>query len=132
MANAGFTGVVEVSSDGTSWTQMTEASSADFEESMADLDVTAFTDENIARILGLGDSSFSIEAYFDAADAGQNLVRTQKTSRSNIHVRYLVDGTNGFAVECICTNISFSGAVDGVPTVSYDFVQANGGVTVVS
>lgn len=130
-AQVGFTGLVEVSSNGSTWTTLGGVTSTDFEDIMNEIDSTTFGDTNVRRVYGLGDCTSSVSGLWDASDAGQVLVRTNKAARDNIFVRYLPDGTSGFSAEFICTSIGTSQSVDDRVEVAYEFALADGSVTVV-
>jgi len=131
-ATAGFNGTLEVSDDGSTWTDLGGMDSADFEQILEEIAATEFGDTNVRRIYGLGDASASCSGYADSDDAGQTLIQTNFSARDNVYVRYLYDGTNGLSAEFICTSIATESAVDGRGgDRSYSFSLANGSVTVV-
>jgi hypothetical protein len=115
MAVAGFNGVVRASSDNFVASDVVVGCvvDANFDQIMAELDVTCFGNTNVRRIYGLGDVSASLTVVWEAADAGQTLFRTQQQGRLPIDLRYLPNGTNGFQGRFIITSISTSQAVDG-------------------
>lgn len=123
-AVAGFEGSVSVDTD-----EMTGAYNVDFSRVMEELDSTTFGDEDMRRVYGLGDVEFSIEAIWDPADAGQTAITTAMDNRDNVDIEYLVDGTNGFAAECIVLSEEVSQAVDGRVEVSYSVSLADGSLT---
>lgn len=131
MAQAGYTGVVRVSSDNFVASNQIVGCVVDasFDQIMAELDATCFGDTSTHRIYGLGDSSASLTVLWDAADAGQTLIRTQMQSRLPIDLRYLPNGVAGFEGQFICTSISTTQAVDGRVEATYTLAGSGDGIS---
>jgi hypothetical protein len=131
MATAGFNGVVRVSSDNFAASNQIVGCVVDasFDQIMAELDATCFGDTSTHRFYGLGDSSASLTVIWEAADAGQTLIRTQQQSRLAIDLRYLPDGVAGFEGQFICTSISTTQAVDGRVEATFTLVGSGDGIT---
>jgi hypothetical protein len=133
MAQAGYAGVVRVSSDNFVASNQVVGCVVDasFDQIMAELDATCFGDTNTHRIYGLGDSSASLTVLWMDGDAGQDLIRTQMQSRLAIDLRYLPDGSNGFEGQFICTSISTTQAVDGRVEATFTLVGSGDGISYV-
>lgn len=131
MAQAGYEGVVRVSSDNFAASNVVVGCVVDtsFDQIMAELDATCFGDTSTHRIYGLGDSSTSLTVLWDGADTGQVLLRTQMQSRLSIDLRYLPDGVAGFEGQFICTSISTTQAVDGRVEATFTLVGSGDGIS---
>jgi predicted secreted protein len=94
-------------------------------------DITAFGDSYIARIQGLKDVSYSLSGYFDATDTtGQIRIRTALLNDSELHVKFLPDGTNGFRQQVRVSSFEMSGSVDGIVEVSIE-LEGTGAIAAV-
>lgn len=130
MATAGFSGVVAVSTDDSTYNALNGCNSVSMPTSRAMLDITDFEDTSVNRIAGLKDSSASLSGHFDHSDTAQAALRAAAASGATVYVRYLYDGTNGTKIAGIVESFELSATPDGTVEFSCT-VQANAAWTIV-
>lgn len=128
---AGFSGTLEASSDGSSYDSIGGANSVSPNLSRAMLEVTDFDDTAVNRIAGLKDSSISVSGHYDGADAGQSTILTEFESGDDVYIRYRPDGTTGFVIQGKVESFNLSTDVSGTATFDCS-IQANTAFTIES
>lgn len=106
------------------------ARSVDFEDSVAELDVTTFGDDYVRRIYGLADVSGSIQSLSvmnDEIGEDEKTLRELIGDREFVVLSYRPDEDNSFVQRAVImfSTRSLSMSVDDVQTASIDFVGAN-------
>lgn len=100
--SAGYAAHLSVSTDGSSWHEAGGFDSATAKFMADQLDTTNFKSSagNKNEIPGLHSIEFgTLSGYYDAGDTnGQIVIRTAWANRSDLYVKILWDGTNGFSV----------------------------------
>lgn len=120
-ASAGFNGVVQVSADDSSYSDIGIANQASQTTSTAMLDVSRFETGAVVRIAGLHDFPISVSGHYDDSDTGQSLIRSSQLSRTPIYVKILPDGTNGIKVLALVESFETSVGVADTATFSVSF-----------
>lgn len=118
MANVGFEGTLEASTDGSTYSTIGEANSVSANMARAMLEITDFDDTAVNRLAGLKDSSSSIGGHYKGSDAGQAILRNAAASGDDVYIRYRPDGTLGFVLQGKIENFNVS--ADPGSTVSFD------------
>jgi predicted secreted protein len=96
------------------------------------LDTTAFKNNAGYRkkMLGLKDITLTASGDGDHTDTtGQNVIRSAFANGTDLYVKYLPDGVNGWSFKAI-PNFKENGSVDGKHEVSFDF-ESDGAPTVI-
>lgn len=130
MANAGHPTKIEVSPDGTTWTDLKGINSFKSPFSREMLEKTAFGDECRKRMAGLKDGSVDASGAYEEADAGQIIVRDAFEGGSDLHVRTTYNaaataGQKGFVFVTIVESHEIGDEVDGLIEWSFS-AQFNG------
>jgi len=94
------------------------------------IDVTAFGSNDIARIPGLLDHPITVSGFYDGSDPGQQAIRANYTSGSDLWIQLLPDGTTGFEVKVLVSSFEISASVDGAVEFNAE-LESTGSVTVV-
>ena len=127
MAVAAHAGAIKVSATiGGSYTEVDGIKNYTISMSNADLDVTDFKDTTgaMARILGLADTSVSLEGDYERSDTnGQTIIFTAFTGKSAMGIELLFDGTNGIKVEVLVTKFEIKAGVGDTVSVSIEFAS---------
>lgn len=132
MALKGKGTVIECSPDNTSWNTVTELNDASMSFDGDNIDITEFGDDFINRIQGLKDNTFSLAGFYAPLDTdGQLAIRDAWLNDTEIYVRFLADGENGFSQEVKVSTFEVSAAVDGAVEVSIE-LEGTAEITVVS
>ena len=84
-----------------------------------------------SRVQGLKDYSFTLTLVYDSADTGYTKLQTAMLNGSRLDIRYLPNGTNGFAGTVVVENFTHSGSVDGLETVEVSLQASNAALTTV-
>lgn len=123
MAIAGHNVVVSIATFATgTYVVMDGIKSFDLSDGTDLLDTTDFASTRLRqRIVGLRDFSGSIDGDLELADPGYLRVKACYAAATPIHLRVLVDGTNGMQLPLAVESIDRSGSVDGLVEVSISF-----------
>lgn len=116
MANAGYTGKMQVSLSDANYNDVDGISSAEFNATAEELETSDFKDQDGAkhRITGLLDGEITIDGDYEPADTnGQVLIRAAFFSRATVYAQRLPDGTNGYKVTTKVTGFKVGGEVNG-------------------
>lgn len=128
MALAAHIGKVATSTTlGGSYTECDGIKSYTLSCTNADLDTTDFKDTTgaMTKILGLANTSISLEGDLEAGDTGgQAALITAFTTKAQVFLEILPDGTNGFKVGGFITKFEIKAGVADTVGVSYDFVSS--------
>ena len=134
--SAGFNAVVSVSTtSGGTYTKIAGLNDASLQRIRDLLDTTNFKDANDApvrkRIYGLKDRSLSLSGDLDLSDSnGQVLLSDAIDDGTNVFIKYLPDGTNGWQVEFLVENFDMQSTPDGKNEFSCS-LQATGDATAI-
>jgi len=129
MTTAGKLSIVEIGTDGTNWETVANLNTADMNQDGDNIDVTTFTQEYINRIQGLKDVTWSLGGFLDLDDTdGQVVILQSLKDDTELHVRFLPDGTNGFEQEVKVSAFNTSTSVDGAVELSVD-LEGTGEIT---
>lgn len=120
-ATAGFNATIEVSADDSTYNSIGIANQASGTLQRAMLEVTQFGDSAIDRIYGLKDTPISVSGHYDAADTGQAAINSANINGTQLYVRFLADGTNGFKVLCLVESVAISAGVSDTATFDISF-----------
>lgn len=120
-ASAGFNATIEVSVDDSTYNDIGIANTVSGNLQAAMLEITSFGDGAIKRIAGLFDTPVTVSGHYDDGDTGQAAIRSALTGRTQLYVRYLPDGTNGFKVLCLVESYEFGSGVSDTNTFSVSF-----------
>lgn len=120
-ASAGFNATIEVSVDDSTYNDIGIANTVSGNLQAAMLEITSFGDGAIKRIAGLFDYPVTVSGHYDDGDTGQTAIRSALVGRSQLYVRYLPDGTNGFKVLCLVENHEMASGVSDTNTFSVSF-----------
>lgn len=121
-ATPGSLTTIEVSNNGTTWQILDNADTVENNRTREKLDATSFGDSAFRRVLGLKDSDISISGNWLPGSAGQTLLDDAFTAGTDVHVRVLLDGTNGYKTICKCGDFNTSSAVADKVTYSAQLV----------
>lgn len=77
-----------------------------------------------SRIYGLSDWSVSATSNFEPGNDAFNTVKTAKTNKTAVWVKYLPDGTNGFEGKALVETFNMSGDVGALETVEISLQAA--------
>lgn len=129
----GSDSTVEVSSNGSSYSTVSEVLSFEINRQVNMVDVTTNTSAGVKEFLP-GDSVATLSCTYlaDRADTGQDLIRTSLGSKALIYFRYRQEGSGAGKDEVICsgyiTEVSYGSTHEErvEQTVS---LQINGAVT---
>lgn len=127
---------VSVSTDDTAYNAVGEMNSVEMNMQGNTLDVTAFGDDDVARILGLRDCSWSLSGWYDPTDAtGQIAIRDALLNDTPLYVKVLLAptataGLQGFKQQVIPATYNPKGAVAEVIAVDFA-LDGSGPVTAV-
>lgn len=131
MAVAAHTGLVKVSSDGTTFNNLDGCNQYDFNRTREVLETTDFAGGSArTRILGLIDVPLSFSGQYERADTAMAALETLWASGASAYVQILPDGTNGWEVEYKVESIQITGSVDSLVDMSCTLVST-GSVTAV-
>jgi predicted secreted protein len=115
---AGFSGTLEVSTDGSTYNTVSGANSVSVNTGRAMLDITDFDDDAVNRLAGLKDSSVSISGHYNAGDTGTDAIVAASNSGADIYIRWRPNGTLGWVVQGKVESFNPSSAV--ADTVTFD------------
>jgi len=128
VADPGKQAVVQVSTstDGSSGTNIGGMDSITMNDGTNLIDVTEFGVDNIQRIEGLKDVSFTISGSYTTG-AGQNKIKTAKENGSMVYIKFypLSTGSAGFKARCLCSTINIDTSPPDRVAVSYEFQNAS-------
>lgn len=119
-------GKIAVSADDVTYTDLGGLTDYDLTRTDGEtIDVTDFDSNGWKEhLVGLAGGSASFTLNWDEADAGQDIVRTANSARTQIYYRIRPAGDASGAVEYIwqgtITSFGISGAVDGKVELSFD------------
>jgi predicted secreted protein len=77
------------------------------------IDITLIGADYIERMAGLKDASYSLSGFYLPADTGQGMIETSWMDRSDLFVKVLPDGTNGFIQQVVVDSFDTDGEADG-------------------
>lgn len=127
---AGTDGSVEISDDDSTYVNFGGANSVSFDQTHETLDVSDFTDDFFARIMGLSDVNASISGNYDDTDAGQVILETQFDAKALIYLKFTSGSGGSVTAAFYCTSLSVTSAPDGKEEFSAELVGGDGqGVT---
>lgn len=135
-AFAGRQTVVNVSTNGTTWTAVGELNSVEVAIGGASLDVTKFGDADVERILGLRDTPWTLSGFYDPTDTnGQNIIIAALLNNTTIYFEVLFNptgtsGQKGFSQQVIPTKFDVKGDPASAQTVSIS-ADSTGAITAV-
>lgn len=116
---------------GGTYDNVAGAQSATMSRQGLTVDVTELTDDDIKRILGIKDNTFTIEGNYETDTNGQGRIRTAYENDTALFVRFLPDGVTGWKQEVKVARYEISGAAGAnKQSVSIE-LQATGPITVV-
>lgn len=132
---AGKSAVVIVSTTGTfGATQVAGINNADVTLNGEALDTTSFANNAGYRqraLQGLKEFTVSLSGDYDGGDTtGQNVIRSAWVNGTDLYVKVLPDGTNGWSGKVQVTSINTTPTVDGKAETSFELVS-DGAVTVI-
>jgi len=111
---------VQVSTNGTTWTDVGGLNSIN-QSYLGNLqEVSEFGQDWAQRIYGMKDGSWSLSGTYKAADAGQQAIRNALANDQQIHVRVLWDGTNGVKQPVKVESFEVSAEAAGLVEVSIE------------
>lgn len=122
MATAGYLNDIDVSTDDTTYNTIGGCNSTTFPMARQVLDTTEFEDTAVDRILGLWDFSPTAGGHYDASDTGQSAIQSAFINGTDLYVRVLPDGTNGYKVKCKVSTFELNPELTGTSTFSATFV----------
>lgn len=127
-ATVGAAAVISVSTTlGGTYDEITGAKDAGLDMAIAALETTAFSDttgsgSNQVFIAGLRGYTGSISGTYQPSDTGQaKIVSVVYGTYTNLFLKRVTDGTNGYKFEVIFTKFSTSPPVDGVVEFTADY-----------
>jgi predicted secreted protein len=88
---------IQVSADGTTWTDVKGMDNARMALGRENIDITEFGDGWAKRLRGVKDNSFNLSGNYIPDDPGQKMIRSALVNDTDLHVKYLYDGVDGFS-----------------------------------
>lgn len=131
MGTAGYLSTFAVSEDGTTYNTVGGCNNGNMPFARAMLEVTEFGDSAVDRISGLADQSATVSGHYIGSDTAQAALIAGLQNGTDVYVRWLPDGTNGFVVRGKVENFEVSAGVDATVEFSCT-VQGVAGFTTVS
>ena len=110
-ATAGRTLRVKVATtSGGAYNVVVGVQSATMSKQGQTVDVTTLTDADIVKILGVRDTSYTIEGNWESDSTGQGVIRTALENDSGCFVQFLPNGTAGYQQEVKVRKYEITGA----------------------
>ena len=132
MAQAAYTKLIKVSTDGNTWYTVSGVNDASISRGGEVLDDTAFEESHDgfrSRLIGLRDWSINASGDYDGSDTnGQLVILSAWENGTALYVQYLPDGTNGVKGQCVVESFEQSGDVAGKEQMSF-VLQADGALS---
>lgn len=122
---------LHVSTDGTTWTALSDMQSSDEGGQGNSTTVSVLMTTSVYSVAGQPNSTLTVAGLLNTTDAGQGILRTAKQAGSTIWLRKLYDGTNGWKMQ-----VTVIGERRGVPapegfqTTAFDFARVAAAVAV--
>ena len=127
---------VQVSPDDTAWSTLGEMNSADMSVAGNTLDVTKFGDDDVERILGLRDCSWSFSGFYDPTDTnGQVAAQSSLLNDTPLYVQVQFNpggtsGQKGFKQQVIVSKLDVKATVADTVTIDLS-CDGTGAITAV-
>jgi len=123
--NKGKSVVTQVSTDDAAYNTVANLNDVSMTVEGKNVDVSVFADNYVDRLQTLKDVKYSLKGFYDTADTtGQVVIRTALLGASDLYVKYLPDGTNGFKQKVVVASMDFGSVVDGVVEVTFSLEGA--------
>lgn len=104
---------VATTSGGT-YTQVDGLTSFGMSRKGSPIEITLIGAEFIERMNGLKDASYSLGGFYEPADTnGQVAIETAWMNGSDLFIKVLADGTNGFRQQVVVDTFDTDGEADG-------------------
>lgn len=100
-------------SSGGSYTTIGDIMSGSVSMDKEMIDVTVLAAEWRAKLDGLKNASYELDGFYKASDTGQAMLWTQLLGTSELWIKFLFDGVNGYKQQVRVTKINPSGDVAG-------------------
>ncbi|GAA0360960.1 phage tail tube protein [Bacillus horti] len=131
MALAGRKLKVNVSTDGTSFSEVLQLNEATMTNEGDNQDVSTFGSDFIQRLQGLKDSSYSLNGFYDPSNtAGQVAIRDAWLNNTPLYVQFLPDGESGFEQEVKVSSYEVTASAEGTVEVAIE-VEGSGAISAV-
>lgn len=131
MASAGKALLVKVSpttGGAGTYTAVADIRSASMSTSAGLVDISAFNDSQVSRIMGLKDATYSLSGFWKSTDTnGQVAIRAAWSGDSTLWVQFLPDGATGFKQEVKVSKFDISASVDGAVELSVE-IEGTGAI----
>ena len=129
--NKGLATVVQVSTDDVTYNTVLGLNDANNSITSNNEVTTDFGDTFNERLDTIKDSTYSLSGFYDNADTtGQIAIRDSLINGTDLYVKYLTDGTNGFKQKVVVASFEVSSTPDGVSEVSIE-LEGSGSLTAV-
>lgn len=131
MALAGKEVELDVSDDGgSSWSTVEEMNDWSFDVAGDNIDVSVFETDWVKRIQGLRDGTWDLSGFLVAGATGQNKVLNALLNDTQLKIRVLYNGTNGFSQDVKVATFSLSASADSSQDLSIS-LEGDGAVAII-
>jgi len=118
---AGIAGDVQVSVDDTTYHDVSGLMDVDINMMRELVETTSFNDTARDRTATIRDSNATLGVHYSTTDPNATgAINTALDNGTVIYVRWRIDGTNGFKLQCKVASLNLSSAPDAVVDGSYD------------
>lgn len=115
---------VATTSGGT-YTAVDGISSFGMSRKGSNIDISIIGADYIERMQGLKDASYSLSGFYEPGDTtGQVVIETAWMNGSDLFIKVLADGTNGFRQQVVVDSFDTDGEADGAVEVSIELSGA--------
>lgn len=131
MAIAGKKTRVYVSPNDTTYSLVADINDSGLTLNGENLDITAFGDEWKKRLQGLKDGKWDISGFHNPGDTnGQKAIQNALINDTDLYMKILFDGTNGFKQKVLVSEFSPKAGVDKDVAISIS-AEGDGAVTII-
>jgi len=100
---------------------------ADLSDKMGLIDVTQLASSGqVSRLATLSDSSLKLDVLYDSADTAQGSLRSGKSGRTQVWVKFFLTATTGLVVPMYVESFDYSLAPNDANKVSVSLSQSGG------